>query len=288
MHSGAQEKVGTPRTRTLSRGMSEDESLRHFIKEAEGSAKRLTRADSRVGSLKKPLQGENQTEEDLVTSCPEMLDLQESYEEVVQELRELEAQRGALLFQVDCLQDALEGAEEMLAEARREANGANEELERERQAKKRLEESVDSLKEMVGALTEEIQRLKEERAVIPTVPVYTLVTDVRLDEEGTAADGEEDRKHERPGELGNDGAEEEPEVAMDALEEANEWVDAPDAPMTLIRLDSCPNPQLKEGEAETTAGGILASFFRKGKEEPPEEGGNPQLHSAHLGIICGL
>ncbi|XP_064159905.1 myristoylated alanine-rich C-kinase substrate [Anguilla rostrata] len=278
MHSGSLEKVGTPRKRTLSRGMSEDESLRHLIKEAEGSAKRLTRTDSKLGSLKKPPQGEKQAEEDLINHFPEMLDLQESYDEVVQELRGLEVQRETLFFQVDCLQDALEGAEEMLAEARREADSANEELERERQAKRRLEESVDSLKEMVGALTEEIQRLKEERFAIPTVPVYALVTDSRPEEEGEEKrEGarEEDHKEDRR-------KEEEPEVAVDALEEASEWVDAPDAPLTLVRLDSAPSPPApgpREGEAETTAGGILASFFRKGREEQPAEGGRPALHA---------
>ncbi|KAJ8358554.1 hypothetical protein SKAU_G00150790 [Synaphobranchus kaupii] len=289
MHSGSLEKVGTPRRRTLSRGMSEDESLRQLIKEAEGSAKRLTRADSKVGSLKKPHPGENQAEEDLITNFPEMLDLQESYDEVVQELRGLELERETLVFQVDCLQDALEGAEEMLAEARREADNANEELERERQGKKRLEEAASSLREMVAALTEEIQRLKEERVAIPTVPVYAIVTDSRLEGEGHAAVEEEEDKREGTREEGDKGdgrCEEEPEMAMDALEEASEWVDAPDAPLSIIRLDSTPSP-LPRGpmveEAETTAGGILAAFFRKGKEEQSVEGGHPALHSARLG-----
>jgi hypothetical protein len=51
-------------------------------------------------------------------------DLQASYDDVLQELRGLELQRETLLFQVDVLQDALEGAEEMLAEAQREASHA--------------------------------------------------------------------------------------------------------------------------------------------------------------------
>lgn len=50
------------------------------------------------------------------------VELQANYDGVLQELRELEIQREALLFQVDCLQDALEGAEEMLAETQREAH----------------------------------------------------------------------------------------------------------------------------------------------------------------------
>lgn len=48
------------------------------------------------------------------------LDLQACYSDTLQELRSLELQREALVFQVDCLQDALERAEEMLAEAQRE------------------------------------------------------------------------------------------------------------------------------------------------------------------------
>ncbi|KAJ8412116.1 hypothetical protein AAFF_G00143830 [Aldrovandia affinis] len=273
MHSGSLEKVGTPRKRTLSRGMSEDESLRHLIKEAEGSARRLTRADSKMGSVKKPDRGENQTEEDLITNFPGMLDLQESYDEVVQELRGLELQRETLLFQVDCLQDALEGAEEMLAELRREAADANAELGRERQVNKRLEEAVSSLEETVSMLTEEVQRLKEKRVAIPTVPVYTIVTNSEPEGEGHVTEregtGEEDGR-----------TEEEPEKGRDALEELEETF--VDAPLSVIRLDSIPAP-ITEGVIETTAGSILASFFRKGKEEQPAEGGHPPLQSAHQG-----
>lgn len=43
---------------------------------------------------------------------------------MVQELRGLEVEREALLFQVDVLQDTLEGVEELLAEAQREAREA--------------------------------------------------------------------------------------------------------------------------------------------------------------------
>lgn len=53
------------------------------------------------------------------------MELQASYDEVVQELRGLEVEREALLFQVDVLQDTLEGVEELLAEAQREAGQAS-------------------------------------------------------------------------------------------------------------------------------------------------------------------
>lgn len=43
----------------------------------------------------------------------------------MQELRGLEIKREALLFQVDVLQDTLEGVEELLAEAQREAKQAS-------------------------------------------------------------------------------------------------------------------------------------------------------------------
>jgi len=52
------------------------------------------------------------------------LELQASYEEVVQELRGMEVERETLLFQVDVLQDTLEGVEELLAESQREAGQA--------------------------------------------------------------------------------------------------------------------------------------------------------------------
>lgn len=44
---------------------------------------------------------------------------------MVQELRGLEVERETLLFQVDVLQDTLESAEELLAEAQREAGQAS-------------------------------------------------------------------------------------------------------------------------------------------------------------------
>ncbi|KAK7915492.1 hypothetical protein WMY93_011253 [Mugilogobius chulae] len=93
---------------------------------------------------------------------PEMLELQASYEEAVSELRGLEVERDTLLFQVDVLQDSLEGVEELLAEAQREAGQANAELEREREARRKLED-------MVSALMKEVERLKEEKNDTPTI-----------------------------------------------------------------------------------------------------------------------
>lgn len=111
-----------------------------------------------------------------------------------------------------------------------------------------------------------------------------MVTDSRPEGEGHVA--EEEEKREGAGEEGGEGDgrdEEEPEVATDALEEASEWVDAPDAPLTLVRLDSTPSPTVREGEAETTAGGILAAFFRKGREAQPAEESHSTLRNANLG-----
>lgn len=53
------------------------------------------------------------------------MELQASYDEVVQELHGLEVERETLLFQVDVLQDTLESVEELLAEAQREAEQAS-------------------------------------------------------------------------------------------------------------------------------------------------------------------
>ncbi|XP_048856112.1 uncharacterized protein si:ch1073-456m8.1 [Brienomyrus brachyistius] len=159
MHSGT---LNTPRRRTLSRGRSEDDSLRHMIKEAEGSARRLMRADSRTSSVKKLDKSESQSEEDLIMRLPEMLDLQANYSDTLQELRGLELQREALVFQVDCLQDALERAEEMLAEAQREVGDTSAELERERQTRKKLEDTVE-------ALMRELESLRAESQATPGV-----------------------------------------------------------------------------------------------------------------------
>ncbi|XP_018536817.1 leucine-rich repeat flightless-interacting protein 2 isoform X5 [Lates calcarifer] len=164
MHSVTLDSSGSPRKRTFSRGLSEDESLRSIIKETESSSRRLARSDSRAGTLKR--RSDSQSDQDLFMGLPEMLELQASYDEVVQELRGLEVEREALLFQVDVLQDTLEGVEELLAEAQREAGQASLELEREREAKRKLES-------MVSALMQEVERLKEERNNQPSPPVNT-------------------------------------------------------------------------------------------------------------------
>ncbi|XP_062255184.1 leucine-rich repeat flightless-interacting protein 2 [Platichthys flesus] len=158
MLSATLDTSGSPKKRTFSRGLSEDESLRSIIKETETSSRRVTRSDSRAGTLKRGT--DSQTEQDLFMGLPEMLDLQASYEEVVQELRGLEFEREALLFQVDILQDTLEGVEELLAETQREAGQASSELEQERAAKRKLES-------MVSSLMQEVERLKEEQMKAP-------------------------------------------------------------------------------------------------------------------------
>ncbi|XP_042356346.1 leucine-rich repeat flightless-interacting protein 2 [Plectropomus leopardus] len=165
MHSVTLDSSGSPKKRTLSRGLSEDESLRSIIKETESSSRRLTRSDSRGGTLKRTSDSQP-SDQDLLMGLPEMLELQASYDEVVQELRGLEVEREALLFQVDVLQDTLEGVEELLAEAQREAGQASLELEREREAKSKLES-------MVCSLMQEVERLREERNNTPSAPANT-------------------------------------------------------------------------------------------------------------------
>ncbi|XP_034022735.1 uncharacterized protein si:ch1073-456m8.1 [Thalassophryne amazonica] len=169
MHSVALDSNGSPKKRALSRGMSEDESLRSIIKETENSSRRLTRSDSRTDSLKRRSDSQ-QSDQDLLVGLPDVLELQANYDEVVQELRGVEIEREALLFQVDVLQDTLVGVEELLAEAQREAGRASLELEQEREAKKKLENVVYSL-------MQEVERLKEERNTSPSAAVNTLSTE---------------------------------------------------------------------------------------------------------------
>ncbi|KAL3058412.1 hypothetical protein OYC64_010557 [Pagothenia borchgrevinki] len=165
MHSVTLESNGSPRKRTISRGLSEDESLRSIIKETESSSRRLTRSDSRAGTLKRRTDSQH-SDQDIYMGLPEMLELQASYDEVVQELRGLEVERETLLFQVDVMQDTLEGVEELLAEAHREAGEASSELGREREAKRKLESTVSSL-------MQEVERLTEERNNKPSAPENT-------------------------------------------------------------------------------------------------------------------
>ncbi|XP_057208272.1 uncharacterized protein si:ch1073-456m8.1 isoform X2 [Triplophysa rosa] len=178
MHSGNSEKAASLRKRTLSRGMSEDESLRHIIREAEETNRYLSRNDSRCGSLKR-----GQRKESLVEQRAD-------YELCLQEMRALELQQEARLFQVDCLQDALEGAEEMLSEAQREARAVTMELERERDARRKLED-------MVASLMQEMEVLKEERNSVSVFPVNDLVgdqtqgvVDISAVFSGTSVDGD--------------------------------------------------------------------------------------------------
>ncbi|RVE72808.1 hypothetical protein OJAV_G00041420 [Oryzias javanicus] len=159
------ENNGSPKKRMLSRGMSEDESLRSIINESETPSRRLTRSDSRGGTLRRRTDTQ-QSDQDLLMGLPEMLELQASYDEAVQELRGLEVEREALLFQVDVLQDTLEGVEELLAEAQREAGQASLKLEQEREANRKLERLLCSLKQ-------EVERLNEERKS-QTAPVNVI------------------------------------------------------------------------------------------------------------------
>ncbi|XP_007239816.3 leucine-rich repeat flightless-interacting protein 1 [Astyanax mexicanus] len=179
MHSGAVEKAGSPRKRVLSRGMSEEETLRHIIKEAEESNKRtLSRSDSRYGSLKRGETRESLSEEEHAGN-PGMLELQANYEDSLQELQTLELRQEVLLFQVDCLQDALQGAEEMLAETQRESQEAHMELERERERRRKLEDSV-------ARLVQEVERLKEENSSLSAELVRSTAETVGA--EGNLAD----------------------------------------------------------------------------------------------------
>lgn len=184
MHSGAAEKAGSPRKRVLSRGMSEEETLRHIIKEAEESNKRtLSRSDSRYGSLKRGETRESLSEEEHAEN-PEMMELQANYEDSLQELQALELRQEVLLFQVDCLQDALQGAEEMLAETQREAHEAHMELERERERRRKLEDSV-------AQLVQEVERLKEENGSLSAELVKSTIDTVGAEvNPADAVDGE--------------------------------------------------------------------------------------------------
>ncbi|KAI4873836.1 hypothetical protein NFI96_021297 [Prochilodus magdalenae] len=228
MHSGTGEKTSSPRKRGLSRGMSEDESLRHIIKEAGETNRRLSRSDSRYGSLKRGEARESQvrSEEELAEN-PEMMELQANYDECVQELQALELRQDVLLFQVDCLQDALQGAEEMLAETQREAHDASMELERERERRKKLEDLVSSLMQEVERLKEENNSVSTEAAQAPKV--------------AEAAEGDGDALKDTP--VSSDGASQSPVPAGGPTE--------PSSPLQDQKLM-----------------GFLTSLFKNRKSEP--------------------
>ncbi|MCI4390223.1 hypothetical protein PGIGA_G00120070 [Pangasianodon gigas] len=158
MHADTVEKSASPRKRIVSRAVSEEESLRHII-EAEESPKRLTRRDSRYGSLRRGDTRGSQSEDEPAENTS-MMELQQNYEMCLAELQSVELRQEVLLFQVECLQDALEGAEEMLTETKREAHQISMELEREREQRRKLEDTVTLLKQ-------ELEQLKEEKISVP-------------------------------------------------------------------------------------------------------------------------
>ncbi|XP_066564274.1 leucine-rich repeat flightless-interacting protein 1 [Amia ocellicauda] len=288
MYSEA-EKAGTPRKRVLSLGMSEDESLRHIIKEAEGSARRLSRADSRLGRR---------------LETGQLTELQESYDEALQTVHALELQRETLQFEVDCLRDTLDGVEELLAEAHREGGDIKMELEREREKRRQLEAQV-------CALQTEVELLNNENAQIPAVPVYTcLGAEQQEGEENVTEDRWEDTMEDIEEEEGEAQTQQEENKDGEVeVIEVQKWrahrKPAPSGPvLTVNRLDSEPSTKGTEGKnsvvqmgkengssagtcgegeksdignrwVETTAGGILANFFTKGKEVPAAEASEP-------------
>ncbi|XP_021465787.2 unconventional myosin-XVIIIa isoform X2 [Oncorhynchus mykiss] len=229
----------------------------------ECSARRLTRSESRGGTLNRR-SGSQSEDQELMMELPEMLDLQASYDDVLRELRGLELQRETVLFQVDVLHDALEGAEEMLAEAQREASHATMELAQEREAKRKLED-------MVSSLMQEVERLKEERKTIPEVPVYTLVKEQEMEEEMARQQAQENKKN---------------KIAQEQVSDTpgDEDNSTKDAPLSIIQLDSeSPGPNNKL-TLETSAGGLLAASFKKEREELPSDSPNRPLplHVARL------
>ncbi|XP_056220545.1 leucine-rich repeat flightless-interacting protein 1 [Seriola aureovittata] len=235
MHSVTLDSSGSPKKRTFSRGLSEDESLRSIIKETESSSRRLTRSDSRPGTLKRRSDSQ-QSDQDLYMGLPEMLELQASYDEVVQELRGLEVEREALLFQVDVLQDTLEGVEELLAEAQREAGQATLELAREREAKRKLES-------MVCSLMQEVERLKEERNK-PSAPVNRHGSEDGATRQGQAAHREdsslsEPRSSENRGQASEEESQgEEAEEEGSDLTKPRRMVNKPLAHIPSLALDN--------------------------------------------------
>ena len=93
------------------------------------------------------------------------MELQASYDEVVQEMHGLELEREALLFQVDVLQDSLESVEELLAEAKLL-----------RQHKGRLEARMQILEDHNKQLESQLHRLRQLLEQVTTAPPYAQYT----------------------------------------------------------------------------------------------------------------
>ncbi|KAK3536539.1 hypothetical protein QTP86_013866 [Hemibagrus guttatus] len=89
MHSDTVEKSASPRKRIVSRAMSEEESLRHII-EAEDSPKRLTRRDSRYGSLRR---GDTRGSQELEREREQRRKLENDVALLMQELEQLKEEK---------------------------------------------------------------------------------------------------------------------------------------------------------------------------------------------------
>lgn len=250
MHSDTPDKSGSPRKRILSRAASEDESLRNIIQEAEETSKRLTRRDSKYGSFRRESTRGSQSEEESVENMP-MVELQEDYEACLAELKAVERHQDVLLFQLDCLHDALEGTEEALYEAQRENQQISMELEKEREQRRALESTVASL-------MKEVEKLKEEKNSVP---------------EGTTCDGMADVT-ETDGKMSE---EPDPEPVSPVLQSAAPAGSPPGSPEGSVVRSPTASPGAIAGFATGSAALAFLSLFSKNRrsESSPSSPSSP-------------
>lgn len=99
---------------------------------------------------------------------------------------------------------------------------------------------------------------------------------------------EQEREEEVPRQQGQEGNDKTNKEAQKQIGNApkDEGDSAQAAPLTIVRLDSVPLERQRSGSLmETNAGGLLSSFFRKGRGEQPSDGDAhpPPLHDSRLG-----
>ncbi|XP_039603369.1 leucine-rich repeat flightless-interacting protein 2-like [Polypterus senegalus] len=225
--------MGTPGRRVLSRAASEDKVLDSLLKE---------NAFLTVNTSTWPVNVARDLEKDFAQE--DFADLQIKYQEALNTVKQLQNEQLALTYHNDLLGAILESTEEQLAELSRENKQAYQDLELTRQEKKLLEVKVEKMQQELDLMVKESIN-KEEQAPEKHTNVKLVMQDASSQTDLQSAI--------------NDLKAEARETSQKTGEE-NEQFSLPRKAGLEDRI-----PQ------ETTAGGILSAFFRKGPSSALEQ-----------------
>ncbi|XP_028653782.1 uncharacterized protein LOC114648740 [Erpetoichthys calabaricus] len=225
--------MGTPGRRVLSRAASEDKVLDSLLKE---------NAFLTVNTSTWPVNVVRDLEKDFAQE--DFADLQIKYQEALNTVKQLQNEQLALTYHNDLLSAILESTEEQLAELSRENKQAYQDLEIARQEKQLLELKVEKVQQELGLMVKENIN-KEEQAPEKQTNVKLAMQDASSQTDLQSAIN--DLKVE----------------AWETSQKTGEEKEQSPLPRKAGLEDRIPQ--------ETTAGGILSAFFRKGPSSAFEQ-----------------